>query len=110
MKNGKITSTYLGLARNGDEWGMGAQLTIATKEQHYTVGPIMIQNLNAIAGILQAADTPNWEALNGQIVLFDVNEEGKVTKIVNCIDDSFFLNFSEVAPVENTSNQEINEN
>jgi hypothetical protein len=64
----------------------------------------MVQDLNAIAGILQAADTPNWENLNGQVVQFDVDKEGRVTKIVNCIDDSFFLNFSEVTSAEDTSN------
>lgn len=110
MMNGKIAGTYLGLAKNGDEWVMGIQLVIATKEQQYLVGPIIAQDLNAIAGILQAADTPNWENLNGQVVQFDVDEGGRVTKIVNCIDDSLFLNFSEVAPAEDTSNQEANEN
>lgn len=110
MMNGKIAGTYLGLARNGDEWVMGIQLVIATKEQQYPVGPIIVQDLNAIEGILQAADTPNWEKLRGQVVQFDVDEEGRVTKIVNCIDDSFFLNFSEVTPAEDTSNQEANEN
>lgn len=110
MMNGKIAGTYLGLAKNGDEWVMGIQLVIATKEQQYPVGPIIAQDLNAIAGILQAADTPNWENLNGQVVQFDVDEGGRVTKIVNCIDDSLFLNFSEVAPAEDTSNQEEKEN
>lgn len=110
MMNGKIAGTYLGFAKNGDEWVMGIQLVIATKEKQYPVGPIIAQDLNAIAGILQAADTPNWENLNGQVVQFDVDEGGRVTKIVNCIDDNLFLNFSEVAPAENTSNQEENEN
>ena len=110
MMNGKIAGTYLGLAKNGDEWAMAAQLVIATKEKQYGVGPIVIQDLNAIGGILQVGDTPNWEGLNGQVIQFDVNEEDKVTKIVNVIDESLFLNFSEVAQPTDTSNQEEKEN
>lgn len=110
MMNGKIAGTYLGLAKNGENWVMGIQLVIATKEKQYPVGPIIAQDLNAIAGILRAADTPNWENLNGQVVQFDADEEDRVTKIVNCIDDSLFLNFSETAPAEDTFNQEEKEN
>lgn len=109
MMNGKIAGTYLGFAKNGNEWVMGVQLVIATKEKQYPVGPIIVQDLNAIEGILQAADTSNWEKLNGQVVQFDVDEGGRVIKIVNCIDDSFFLNFSEVTSAEDTSNQEEKE-
>ena len=110
MMNGKIIGTYLGLAKNGEDWVMGIQLVIGTKEKQYHVGPIIAQDLNAIAGILQTADTLNWENLNGQVVQFEADEEGRVTKIVNCIDDSLFLNFSEVASAEDTSNQEEKEN
>lgn len=110
MMNGKIAGTYLGLAKNGDEWVMGVQLVIATKEKQYSVGPIIIQDLNAIGGILQVGDTPNWENLTGQVIQFDVNEEDKVTKIVNVIDESLFLNFSEAAQPTDTSNQEEKEN
>lgn len=103
MLNAKILDTFLGLAKDGDNFYMAMSLFIGTKDKQYTVGPIAVADLGAIAGILQVAEVPNWEKVVGQPVQIEVTED-EITKMANIVNEDIYLNFTKEAPVQDTSN------
>lgn len=107
MLNAKILDTFFGLAQDGDKFYMAMSLLIGVKDKQYTVGPIAVTDLNAVAGILQVAEVPNWERVVGQPVQIEVTEN-EVTKMANIINEDIYLNFTKEAPAQDTSNQEEN--
>ena len=107
MLNAKILDTFFGLATDGDNFYMAMSLLIGIKDKQYTVGPIAVTDMNAIAGILQVAEVPNWEKVVGQPVQIEVIEN-EVTKMANIINEDIYLNFTKEIPVQDTSNQEEN--
>lgn len=107
MLNAKILDTFFGLAKDGDNFYMAMSLLIGIKDKQYTVGPIAVTDMNAIAGILQVAEVPNWEKVVGQPVQIEVIEN-EVTKMANIINEDIYLNFTKEIPVQDTSNQEEN--
>ena len=107
MLNAKILDTFFGLAKDGDNFYMAMSLLIGIKDKQYTVGPIAVTDLNAIAGILQVTEVPNWEKVVGQPVQIEVTEN-EVTKMANIINEDVYLNFTKEIPVQDTSNQEEN--
>ena len=52
MLNAKILDTFFGLAKDGDNFYMAMSLLIGIKDKQYTVGPIAVTDLSAVAGIL----------------------------------------------------------
>lgn len=109
MLNAKILDSFLGLAKDGDNFYMIMSLLIGTKDKQYTVGPVTITDLSAIAGILQVAEVSNWERVIGQPVQIEVTGD-EITKMANIVNEDIYLNFTKEAPTQDTSNQEENIN
>lgn len=103
MLNAKILDTFFGLAKDGDNFYMAMSLLIGIKDKQYTVGPIAITDLSAVAGILQVAEVPNWERVIGQPVQIEVTED-EVTKMANIINEDIYLNFTKETSTQDTSN------
>lgn len=103
MLNAKILDTFFGLAKDGDNFYMAMSLLIGVKDKQYTVGPIAVTDLSAVAGILRVAEVPNWERVAGRPVQIEVTED-EVTKMTNIINEDICLNFTKVTPAQDTSN------
>ena len=106
MFNVKIVDSYLGICKTEDGSALGAYLGFQNKDKSYSIGPIIISDLNSIAGILAVADAVKWEGLIGQAVQIEV-EEDKITKMINLIDEDICLNFTDRTQEEDTLNQEV---
>lgn len=107
MLNAKILDTFFGLAKDGDNFYMIMSLLIGIKDKQYTVGPITVTDLSAVAGILQVTEAPSWERVIGQPVQIEVAGD-EVTKMANIINEDIYLNFTKETPAQDTSNQEEN--
>lgn len=106
MFNVKIVYSYLGICNTEDGSALGAYLSFQNKDKSYSIGPIIISDLNSIAGILAVADAVKWEGLIGQVVQIEV-EGDKIIKMINLIDEDICLNFTDRTQEEDTLNQEV---
>lgn len=107
MLNAKILDTFFGLVQDGDNFYIAMSLLVGTKDKQYSIGPVAITDLGAIAGILQVAEVSNWERVAGRPVQIEIAGD-EITKIANIVNEDIYLNFTKETPAQDTSNQEEN--
>lgn len=107
MINAKIINSYLGAADLNGSTTLGLQFAAANKENEFRSRPIVIRDAENIQAFLRVVGVPCWEEIGGKAVQIEVNDNNEIVKIANIIDEDLSLNFSDEAPAENTSEQEV---
>lgn len=92
MINAKIVGTYLGKVMDAENENayVGVSILVGTKDKQYQIGPVPIDNLNAIAMILSMTEADYWENLVGKPIRIDVTDDA-VIRMANIVDDEMYI-------------------
>jgi hypothetical protein len=92
MINAKIVGTYLGKVTDAEEKNsyVGVSILVGTKDKQYQIGPVPIDNVQAIAMILAMTEAGYWENLVGKPIRIDVTDDA-VIRMANIVDDEMYM-------------------